>query len=419
MTIGIYQTVVGFFVLDEAGNILNFYGYPKNKEKIAEKLFSLSQFSISSELEKLLKEYSDNKYITNSAYVKEFLRSKGIKCDLQIRSEVFSSIFPAIETLLLKNDYISKKEEFHNLKREVAIKLAKKLVAHSAQRLDKMVVHAILAMDDIDKTTNLFASRIREWYGIHFPEILKQVENHATLCKIITYAGVRSKITKELLQSMGFSKEKSEKIIKLSRESMGAEYSDEDLQPLQELAQRALDLYEQRERLEYWIEKQMRKIAPNMQAVVGSAIAARLIAIAGGLKELAMLPASTIQLLGAEKALFRALKTGANPPKHGVIYQMPELHSCPWWQRGNIARAIAGKLTIAARVDAFQGEYMGDKLRKEIERKIIEIKAKYKNPPEGKKKPKERKIPGRAKESKKSKHKKKLAKKQKSNRSKK
>ncbi|MHA1417028.1 MAG: hypothetical protein ACTSRR_12320 [Candidatus Heimdallarchaeaceae archaeon] len=139
--------------------------------------------------------------------------------------------------------------------------------------------------------------------------------------------------------------------------------------------------------LENWIDEQVNKIAPNLKAIVGSAITARLIALAGGLQEMALLPSSTIQLLGAEKALFRALKTGAKPPKHGVIYQTPELHSCKWWQRGNIARAIAGKLTIAARIDAFQGEYRGDELKMDLDQKIEEIKEKYSEPPQGKKDP--------------------------------
>jgi len=168
---------------------------------------------------------------------------------------------------------------------------------------------------------------------------------------------------------------------------MGASYEDKDLRPLQDMAQRTLDLYEERENLDSWIEREMGRVAPNMKAIVGSAIAARLIALAGGLREIAMKPASTVQLLGAEKALFRALKTGAKPPKHGIIYQMPEIHGCPWWQRGNISRAIAGRLTIAARIDFFQGEFMGDQLRIEIEQKIDEIKEKYKNPPEGKQPP--------------------------------
>lgn len=216
------------------------------------------------------------------------------------------------------------------------------------------------------------------------------MQNHVTLGKIITEIGTRQNFTEDGLKEYGFSIERSKKLAQLASNSMGAHYEDKDILPLQEMTKRTLDLYEERDNLDNWIEREMGRIAPNMKAIVGSAIAARLIALAGGLMEIAMKPSSTVQLLGAEKALFRALKTGAKPPKHGIIYQMPEIHSCSWWQRGNISRAIAGKLTIAARVDAFQGDFIGDQLRLEVEQKIVEIKEKYKNPPEGKKPPVDR-----------------------------
>ncbi len=136
----------------------------------------------------------------------------------------------------------------------------------------------------------------------------------------------------------------------------------------------------------------MDEVAPNLKALVGGAkLAARLMSLAGGLKELAMMPASTIQVLGAEKALFRHLRTGAKPPKHGVIFQYPAINRSPWWQRGKIARALAGKLAIAARVDYFSGEYIGEELKKELEQRIQEIKEKYPNPPKRKAKPEKKK----------------------------
>ncbi|MHA1465080.1 MAG: C/D box methylation guide ribonucleoprotein complex aNOP56 subunit, partial [Candidatus Heimdallarchaeaceae archaeon] len=247
------------------------------------------------------------------------------------------------------------------------------------------------------KTTNLFAARISEWYGVHFPEIMREVQNHLTLCRIITTIGTKDNFTEENVKLFGFSNEKSKRIVNLARRSMGAEFTENDLHPLQDLSLRIIDLYKEREKLDAWIDREISRIAPNMKAIVGAPIAARLIALAGGLRELAMKPASTIQLLGAEKALFRALKTGAKPPKHGIIYQIPELHGCPWWQKGNISRAIAGRLTIAGRVDFFQGEFIGDQLKLEVDRKIEEIKEKYKEAPEGKKPPIDRSFQPRQK----------------------
>lgn len=387
MTAKIFSDITGFFIYDVDDNLIAKKLYPKNANEIAQKIHNLTLYNNSDELQELFNEIEIEKIITNSNDVLHFGRSVGKKCELNLESEVYTQFKDNLTGILIEDNYISNIREYIELVREVGIILSKKKVAHSSQRVDKMVVHAILSMDDIDKTANLFVSRIREWYGTHFPEILKIIENHVTLCKIITEIGSRSDFTVEKLHKFGFSSQKSAEIAGKAKSSMGADYSFEDLLPLRQFASRNLDLYEERERLETWIERELMRVAPNLQAVAGSAISARLIALAGGLREMAMLPASTVQLLGAEKALFRSLKSGAKPPKHGIIYQIPELHSCPWWQRGNIARAIAGRLTIAARVDAFQGEFVGDQLRKDLERKIEEIKKKYENPPEGKKEP--------------------------------
>jgi nucleolar protein 56 len=395
MTIKVFANIAGFFVLDSNDKVKHFEPFPKKPEVIADKIHNLSIYNISEELNKILMDIEEEQIETNSIAVVNYARGFGKKCTLDAKSSSYQAFVETIPALLLERGTIQSEQEYNQIVKEVSLLLTKKRIAHSSQRIDKNVVHAILSMDDIDKTTNLFATRIREWYGIHFPEILKEVQTHQTLCKIITDIGIRDNITEESIKDYGFTPEKSQKIARLAKSSMGANFEEKDLLVLQEFAQRTLDLYEERDKLEQWIEREISRVAPNMKSIAGSAIAARLIALAGGLRELAMKPASTIQLLGAEKALFRSLKTGAKPPKHGIIYQMPELHSCPWWQRGNISRAIAGRLTIAARVDAFQGEFIGDQLKIEVDRKIAEIKEKYKEPPEGKKPPVDRSQPRR------------------------
>jgi len=153
---------------------------------------------------------------------------------------------------------------------------------------------------------------------------------------------------------------------------------------IQQLSNATLDLYRRREELEQYITKMMTEVAPNIQGLVGSLLGARLIGYAGGLERMAKLPSSTIQVLGAEKALFRSLRTNALPPKHGIIFQFPEIHQNPRWLRGKIARALAGKITIAARVDAFKGQYIADKLRARLLHSISEIKQRFPKPPKRK-----------------------------------
>src|SRR3989442_2247983 len=103
--------------------------------------------------------------------------------------------------------------------------------------------------------------------------------------------------------------------------------------------------------------------------------------MAGGLEHVGKMQASKIQVLGAEKALFRTLKTGARPPKHGIIFQYAAIHQSPRWLRGRIARAVAGKLAIAARMDAFGGENQGMKMKAALDAKINELKTRYPEPP--------------------------------------
>jgi nucleolar protein 56 len=244
-----------------------------------------------------------------------------------------------------------------------------------------MVVQAILSIDDLDKTINLFMSRIREWYGLHFPELGSLLEKHETFARVVLNLKTRENFTAENLEKEGLPKDKVEQITNASASSMGAQLREEDIKQIQEMCQTTLELYDLRQKLETHIDQTMTEVAPNINALVGSLLGARLIAIAGGLNNLAKMPASTIQVLGAEKALFRALKTGARPPKHGILFQHAFIHEATRWQRGKVARALAGKLAIAARIDAYDGKYMGDELKADLGRRVKEIQEKYAEPP--------------------------------------
>jgi nucleolar protein 56 len=223
-------------------------------------------------------------------------------------------------------------------------------------------------------------SRIREWYGIHFPELDRLLDKHETYIRLVYKLGSKENFTQENLKKLEIPKVKVEQIVKASKTSMGADLTETDLSQIQTLCKNVMELYDLRERLESYLDSTMEEVAPNIKALVGSLLGARLIAIAGGLTNLARRPASTIQVLGAEKALFRSLKTGTRPPKHGIIFQHAYLHEAKKWQRGKIARALAGKIAIAARTDAFGGRYIGDELKADLEKRIEEIHEKYSAP---------------------------------------
>ena len=275
---------------------------------------------------------------------------------------------------------------YNEFARRVTLELARAGIATAASRRDLSAVQAVRAMDDLDKTLNLLAGRVREWYGLHFPEMDRIVERHDTYARLVSKLGNRRNYTQDALVSEGLPKETTEQLAKAASRSMGANIDDSDLTILQSFCGLMLDLYKFREKTESYVEDCLKQVAPNMTAIVGASLSARLMSIAGSLENLAKMPASTLQVLGAEKALFRSLKTGARPPKHGVIFQHTAIHQSPRWQRGKIARTLSGKLSIAARVDAFRGEFVGDQLRASVDKKIAEIKERYKTAPQPKKK---------------------------------
>lgn len=131
---------------------------------------------------------------------------------------------------------------------------------------------------------------------------------------------------------------------------------------------------QQRQQVEYCIEQEMLKLAPNMAALIGPLLSARLVALAGGLERLSNFPASTIQLLGAEKALFRFKKEGGRPPKHGTLFQHPLINKAPWKDRGKIARMLAGKIAIAARADFYTHRDIAPELKQSLHSQISHMK---------------------------------------------
>lgn len=235
---------------------------------------------------------------------------------------------------------------------------------------DKNLVQAIRHLDNLIEISNLLSERLHEWYGMHFPELADLAHDEKYALLIAKY-GDRDGILDEL---------------GLELQSVGADLDPDDMRAVQDLADTLCKIYDDEADTEAYITSLVETLCPNMCAILGGPLSARLISLSGGLERLASLPSSTLQLLGAEKAMFRHLRSGKNPPKHGVIYQYPDLRNAPYWQRGNIARALAGKVLIAAKVDQYKGEFCGDRLNDELRVRIKDIKRKYPDPPKRKEK---------------------------------
>jgi nucleolar protein 56 len=253
-------------------------------------------------------------------------------------------------------------------------------VKEKSEKLDLHVAQAINALDEIDQILNTVGARVREWYGLHFPELDNLVSSLITYAEIIRRAGSRQDVTKEILESIGIEDRKAEIIISACDRSRGGSITGETLNTIRRLADEILTQSAIRKDLEQHVELMMGIVAPNIKQLLTATVGARLIARAGSLNKLAILPASTIQVLGAEKALFRSLRTGADPPKHGLLFQHALIHSAPRWQRGKIARALASKLAIAARIDLFRPGRIDTGISDRLNARIAEIHDKYSQP---------------------------------------
>ena len=358
--------------------------FPKKPQKAAKSMYKAECGKISNETLALISILQKNGYDT---FIFENANIAGIvKKELNARTQVLKpaelEFFRArVKQIAVETCFAKDEKELDLWNHSVSIELAKLRVKGATENRDLLISQAIQALDDLDKTTNLFIGRLREWYGLHFPELDRLVEKHETYARLIINIGNKDNFTVKVLEKESIPKNKAENICTVAKNSMGADISADDLREIQALSRNVLEMYGLRKNIDIYISKTMEEVAPNTKAVAGALLGARLIAIAGGLQNLAMKPASTIQVLGAEKALFRSLKTGSRPPKHGLIFQHTLLHDAKRWQRGKIARVIAGKLAIAARIDAFGGKYLGEALKSDIDKRLKEILEKYKEPP--------------------------------------
>ncbi len=244
-----------------------------------------------------------------------------------------------LHDLAMKYGFVMSREEYDRMLHEVNIRIAREQMARSVTP-ERQISAAVEAMDDIDRTGNILAERLKEWYMLNFNETdLKGSE--------------------------------------LARHVLEIKEQKPESRTIQSLASGLLQLYEARISIEEYLEDSMHKLAPNLTSIAGYILGARLLSIAGSLERLASMPSSTVQVLGANNALFKHLKGKATSPKHGVIFRHPYINTAPKWQRGKIARALAAKISLASRYDCYS-EGLRENLYEELEKRVFDIR---KRPP--------------------------------------
>jgi len=250
-------------------------------------------------------------------------------------------------------------------------------VKFNVNKSDNMIIQSIALLDQLDKDVNTFCMRIREWYSYHFPELIKIVPENALYAKVVKLIKNRKEISQdahfEKLEQILMDSSRAQAVIDASKSSMGMDISPIDLLNIDTFASRVIGLTDYRKELSTYLQSKMSLCAPNLSTLIGDIVGARLISHAGSLTNLAKAPASTVQILGAEKALFRALKTRGNTPKYGLIFHSSFIGRAGAKNKGRISRYLANKCSIASRIDAFSEDattIFGSKLKEQVEERL-------------------------------------------------
>jgi len=346
----IVTTFIGCFGVDETNRIIAFRPFPKNPEKIAEKL-KTSEIEIIEEEKQLQQELWKKNY-------KEFvfaIRKTGVKhAELDNAAEQF--VKENLKKLAVDKGFAKDQVEFNQFLTKVNLELTKVKIKRAIGR-DSLAVQAIGAIEELDKSINVFVERLREFYGLHFPEMDRAVSSHREYAKLIEKYGKREGIAEAELREM-------------AKKSMGTELKEEDVAAIQSFASEILRLYELRDRMMRYLENILKEVAPNFTELATPALAAKLIAKAGGLDKLSRMPSSTIQLIGAEKSLFRFLHGKGKSPRFGILYYHPFVLNAPEKLKGKVARILSAKLSIAAKMDFYSKQNKADELKKDLNEKI-------------------------------------------------
>jgi len=350
-----FETVEGAHKIVQLRKFAKF----KNTGEALKATTALIESKMSKSLKKLLTKEIVDKALNESLAISDtklggvIKESLGIKCihDASI-DELLRGIRAQMNNLI---EGISE-SDINQMSLGLAHSLSRYKLKFSPDKVDTMIVQAIALLDDLDKELNTYAMRVREWYGWHFPESSKIIPDNILFARTVKKLGARTNAPDVDFSDI-LTEDMDKELKEAAQISMGTEVSEEDIENISSLCDQVIAISEYREQLFDYLKNRMQAIAPNLTILVGELVGARLIAHAGSLLNLAKHPASTIQILGAEKALFRALKTKHETPKYGLIYHASLVGQAAPKFKGKISRVLAAKAALATRTDAMgEGE---------------------------------------------------------------
>lgn len=302
---------------------------------------------------------------------------KGVECETSDTSEIVADLLRGIRVHAEKLLKGLQDGDLGRAQLGMGHAYSRAKVKFSVHKNDNHIIQAIATLDALDKGINQGSMRVREWYGWHFPELVKIVSDNATYAKLVLAIGNKKTLTDDRLHEIAAvvddDGDKAHDIISAARISMGMDITETDLIMVKSFAESVSKMADYRKSLSKSLDDKMGEVAPNLQCILGTPVAARLISHAGSLTNLAKYPASTLQILGAEKALFRALKTKGATPKYGLIYQSSFIGRAGPRVKGRISRYLANKCSMASRIDNFSehpSARFGEVLRQQLEDRL-------------------------------------------------
>lgn len=368
MKIHLVETLTGLYALDEQYEIQIMQTWPKDVKTIAKIMRRLREgdISIITDMVSEIESWSEAEVNSSNRALVDSLKEV-LRIDYEENIEASRSLSSKLPYLAVKASLIDDESEYGEFSHNVLNEITRMDVHEKLSDREALLMPSVQLLGELDSVLNNLSNRMREWYGVHFPEMGNRVKEHEDYAKIITKVGFKESITSKTLMELSLKKKDAEKIEEASKNSVGADFDEIDMNILVKFSDELLELYQYRESLSQYVSMVSNEVAPNLSYIAGPILGAKLIEKAGGLKKLGMVPSSTIQVLGAEKAMFRAVTTRARPPKHGLLYQHPYVNSAPRDRRGNRARSLAAKIAIAARADLFSGDFIADDLASQLE----------------------------------------------------
>ncbi len=343
--------IAGVLAFDENGRLIDKEFFDKSAKRISDNLGAIKSGFIGEE-KRLFKSLGKRGF---TAFYGAYPKSGDVTIEPDAEGRGENCAKSAFREIALKERWIESQAELNRLLAAVGAESSKTELRNTNK--DKIGMRVVGMMDELDKNMNTLSEHMREWYGLYFPEANGLLRDNEKFAEFIA-----TKTSRDNFERNGK---------RLDIVSAGMNFDESDLESAKGAASVLMSMYKERKNLEIYLDRLGKQIIPNTSAVAGSFLAFKLIAQAGGLDKIAKLPSSTIQLLGAEKALFRFLKKKGKAPKHGIIFYHPAVISAPIPLRGKVARIVASKITLAARVDLYSGRDMSEQMKKELDDLVL------------------------------------------------